>query len=156
MGGAFRRGEAGAARGAVIAVVALAAAVAVGVVVSRGPGVTGAHDLALRDVQQHVDDIRAAELTYMAAFEAWVFQPEPYPRAVEALDPNPVSFQWGSAFDDLGWAPEGDVAATFQVVPDGDGFRVIGTIDADGDGEPARFVATRDRAAERETPEGVF
>ena len=156
MGGAFRRGESGGARGAVLALVALAAVGALGVVVLRGPAVTGTQDVVLRDVAQHVDDIRAAELTYMAAFETFVFQPEPYPRAIEALDPNPVSFQWGSAFDDLGWAPEGDVAATFQVLPEGDGFRVIGTIDADGDGEPARFVATRDRAAVRETPEGVF
>jgi hypothetical protein len=36
------------------------------------------------------------------------------------------------------------------------GFRVIGEVDADGDGAPARAVATEDEAAKRESGPDVF
>lgn len=114
---------------------------------------------ALRaEAPRNVDAIAVAERAYLEALGKVVPQPEPFPRPVEALGADKVTWRVGSGFDELGWAPPGNdpVLGTYSVVPSADGqdFVVNGWIDADGDGTPAHYVATRaDNAALQTAPD---
>ena len=97
------------------------------------------------------------------------------PAAAKADAPSPDSFvrrsihelgstgelpaEWtpGSAFDILGWSPDGPVQATYQVqvLRDSTDFIAHGWIDADGDGVPAHFTITRSSQPVRVTPASV-
>ncbi len=108
------------------------------------------------EVFMNVDGIKTAQAAYMA--EHGSFLPAgPHPRPVEALDPQQAEWTSGSAFDVLGWSPDGPVRGTYQVVvlPDSSDFIVHGWIDADGDGVPAHVTATRSANAERVTRKRV-
>lgn len=108
------------------------------------------------EIFSNVDGIKTAQAAYMA--EHGSFLPtEPHPRPVEDLDPKQAEWTSGSAFDELGWSPDGPVRGTYQVVvlPDSSDFVVHGWIDADGDGVPAHITATRRSHAERVTPKRV-
>lgn len=113
---------------------------------------------ALASVLADVDAIRAAELAWLTDHGVALALP-PHPRAVEALGKEPVAWPDSSPWAPLGWRPEGDrTRATYWVeaTPDGAGFTVWGAVDADADGNPARFKATRDAPAMKETPDTVY
>ena len=118
-------------------------------------------DMALQakaaEVPANVEAIRAAEQAHIAA-HGRPLAAGPAPVAVDALRPNPQPWPPGTAFDTLGWAPEGPVRGTYAVrlTEDGSGFVVHGWIDGDGDGVPAHFTATGDRPVERQTGRRVY
>ena len=108
------------------------------------------------ELEMNVNGIKTAQAAYMA--EHGSFLPAgPHPRPVEALGPGQAEWTSGSAFDELGWSPDGPVRGTYQVVvlPDSSDFIVHGWIDADSDGVPAHFTATWRSNAERVTPKRV-
>jgi len=109
-----------------------------------------------REVEKNVAGIRTAQLAYDAAFDKFQAT-EVWPRSVENLDPEPVAWGRGSAFDPLGWAPRDDVVGCYKVEVEagGEDFTVHGWADMDGDGVPAHWTATRERRATRQTAEGV-
>jgi len=109
------------------------------------------------EVPANVEGIKTAQMGYDAAFDAFVSTGDPHPRPVRALGKNATSWRGGNAgFQTLGWMPDGDVRGTYWVTTTYDGFEVHGMIDADGDGEPAHYVATRDENTRMVTSNDVY
>lgn len=92
------------------------------------------------EITGNVQGIHTAELSYDAAFDGYVPVPEPVPRPVAALDRKLLKFPEGTAFETLGWRPDGEVRGTYWVEVTGDDFVVHGAIDIDQDGEPRHVV----------------
>ena len=94
------------------------------------------------EVPSNVDGIKTAELAYDAAFDTYIqessFQPDSSPGKKQR------NWQPGSAFDTLGWSPDGEVRGSYwvEVRPDGGDFVVHGIGDVDGDGYPCHYTAT--------------
>ena len=103
------------------------------------------------EVPANVDGIRTAQLAYDAAFDEFVYISEPVPRSPDFLDGQAVPWNdFGGDFGELGWAPDGHVRGTYWVESGGSGiadFTVHGMIDADGDGWPAHYTATKSISA---------
>lgn len=101
-----------------------------------------------KEVTTNVDSIRAAEKDYLDAFGVYVAIPAAVPRAEKELTPNPTAWKSGTAFDELGWAPEGKVAGTYwvEVKPDNSDFTVHGVILGEND-KPVHYTATKAQAA---------
>lgn len=118
-------------------------------------------DLPLRakhaEVTAALQGIRAAELAHLAE-HGRLLAAAPTPVSVDALRSGTSVWPTGSAFDSLGWTPEGPVRGTYEVrlLDGGAGFVVHGWIDGDGDGVPAHYTATRDTEALRLTAASVF
>lgn len=109
------------------------------------------------EVPGNVDGIRTAQLAYQAAFDQ--FQPVPAaPRPTATLGKEQVAWSGDAAWDRLGWRPDGEVRGTYwvEVAADGADFTVHGMIDADGDGNPAHYTATRDQGATQVTGPDVY
>jgi hypothetical protein len=108
------------------------------------------------ELEANLEGIRTAERAYEAAFDHYL-PAGVHPRQVDALDAQPVRWTGGTAFDDLGWMPDGPVVGAYQVdvAPDGSDFTVHGWADLDGDGVPAHWTASAHGRPERVSPEGV-
>ncbi len=96
------------------------------------------------EVPANVDGIKTAELGYEAAFDRFV----PQPSFVPSVEVGKGQRDWpdDTAFATIGWAPDGRVRGAYKVDLGPDGrtdFRVTGICDVDGDGERARYTATR-------------
>ena len=87
------------------------------------------------EVPANVDGLKTAEMGYHAAFDEYVAV-EPHPRRPEFLGKESAPWRGNKDFDELGWAPDGDVRGTYwvEVSPDGSDFTVFGMGDMDGDG----------------------
>lgn len=116
------------------------------------------HKAAGARLSDEVDAIRAAELAWLTDHGTALALPA-WPRPVEQLGKDAVPWTANEAWSRLGWAPEGgESRGTYwvEVTPDGEGFTVYGALDADADGVPARWKASRDQPAARETDEKVY
>ena len=94
------------------------------------------------EVPSNVDGIKTAQLAYDAAFDTFIqeasFQPD--------SSPGKGQRQWApsSAFDTLGWGPDGQVRGSYKVVSTSStDFLVTGVADVDGDGAQSGFTATK-------------
>ena len=100
------------------------------------------------EVPSNVAGIRHALLAYDAEFDVYI-EAERHPLG----EPGPESRDWGNGnprFNQLGWAPDGNVRGQYWVTttPAGKGsrggdFTVWGRSDIDGDGIFATYTATR-------------
>lgn len=99
------------------------------------------------EVPANVDGIKTAELAYEASFDQFVAEEDHHPRAITDLDKKQVAWTSGSAFDTLGWGPDGDVRGTYIVQATTTDFTAVGYCDVDGDGELNKFAATSTRNA---------
>ncbi|HJN72852.1 MAG TPA: hypothetical protein QGF58_02860 [Myxococcota bacterium] len=110
------------------------------------------------EVPANIAGLMTAELAFDAAFDEWVFCPEPFPRPIEALGRDAVEWPAGSCYDELGWAPDGQVRGTYWVEERQEdwGFVVHGMIDLDRDGVPAHYTATKSMNATMLTPTDVY
>lgn len=100
------------------------------------------------EVAGNVEGIRIAQLDHEAAFDAFV-PAAPAPRAVDQLTKAAVPWAPNAGFEKVGWAPDGEVRGAYwvEVAADGSDFAVYGAIDADGDGVPVIYRATKDTGA---------
>jgi hypothetical protein len=129
------------------------------------------HEAQRDEVPSMVDGIRVAQVAYHAAFDVYVLPISPWPRAVEDLSPDLVDFSKnqgaeptaegvydrGSGYNHLGWSADAPVRGTYWVEPHPtEGFVVYGAIDADGDGVPAIYKATKDHWAKPVTKPDVY
>jgi len=94
------------------------------------------------EVPSNVDGIKTAELAYDAAFDTYIqessFQPDSSPGKKQR------DWQPGSAFDTLGWGPDGQVRGSYMVESTSTtDFLVTGKSDVDGDTQETEFTATK-------------
>jgi len=94
----------------------------------------------------NVGAIRDASVAYEATFDAYA-SCRNHPR--NQPDARPVPGGDGGDFQELGWAPDGDVRGVYSVeverfMADSRGFIATGYADVDEDGQRVRFTATRD------------
>ena len=108
------------------------------------------------EVPGHVSGIKTAQVGYDAAFDEFVPCPDATPRELWMLDGNPYPWMGDDCWWDLGWAPDGDVRGTYWVEVSGYDFTVYGAIDADGDGVPAIYTATKSINPVLTTPDDVY
>lgn len=108
------------------------------------------------EVPSNVSGIKTSQIAYESAFDEFVACPDATPRDVWMLDGNPYPWMGDDCWRELGWAPDGDVRGTYWVEVSGYDFTVYGAIDADGDGVPAIYTATRSINPVLTTPENVY
>ncbi len=96
------------------------------------------------EAPSNVDGIKTAEMGYEAAFDTYINISTPHPSG--ALTKKQVTWTSGSAFDTLGWAPDGKVRGQYSVATSTGGasdFTVTGEIDVDNDNINANYTATK-------------
>ena len=142
--------------GAVVVVLALPCA-GIGAAIAIPNYVAMQYRAKRAEVPSNVDGIKTAQLADDAAFDEFV-PVRTWPRSVAELDKGQRVWLTGSAFDTLGWGPDGDVRGTYkvEVAPGGRDFIVHGWIDGDGDGSPAHYTATKSVNAMMVTPNDVY
>ena len=87
----------------------------------------------------NVNGIKTAELSYDAAFDAYVSAASQGPGGKTAV-PWPTS---AAGFDTIGWRPDGAVRGIYSVTDaDNTDFNVNAQSDVDGDLDPANYSAT--------------
>lgn len=106
------------------------------------------------ELPPNLEGIRTAEMAYFAAFDRYLPVPEPVPVDPLMLSGSTTPWPSGTAFDDLGWSPDGVVRGTYWVEVSGDGqsFTAHAMSDLDLDGEPAHYIATETTRATMESP----
>lgn len=93
------------------------------------------------EVPSNVDGIKTAELAYDAAFDTFIISPQ-----VPSGNPGKTQVAWtaGTAFDTLGWAPDGKVRGAYSVATTSStDFTVTGICDVDGDTVNATYTSTK-------------
>jgi len=113
------------------------------------------------EIPANVDGIKTAQLAYDASFERFISQPEFVP--MEMVGKGVREWPSGTAFDTLGWAPDGRVRGSYKLDVPGcqsdscraSDFRVVGISDTDGDGELATYTAQKSVNAVLLTPNSV-
>ncbi len=113
--------------------------------------------LGHEEVKPNLNSIRAAQIAHRAVHGSYVEVTTPVPRTEAELDTKTMPWPKGTNFDNLDWAPIGNVAGIYwiELTNGGEGFVVHGLIDADGDGTPAHFTAARNEEAQAITSEGI-
>ncbi|MCK6505912.1 type II secretion system GspH family protein [Myxococcota bacterium] len=102
----------------------------------------------------NVDGIKTAELAYDAAFDTFITstaQPSTLPGKTQVAWPS------GTAFNTLGWSPDGKVRGQYAVETlSSTDFMVTGTINVDGDGSNSSWTATKTVNATMNTGNSVY
>ncbi len=123
----------------VVAIIGILAAIAV-------PNFVGMQYRSKRaEVPSNVDGIKTAQLAYDAAFDRFIQQATFHPRTPSGASAK-ASLLWssGSAFDTLGWSPDGKVRGGYKVMSVGTtDFTVTGISDVDGDASAATYTSTK-------------
>jgi len=94
------------------------------------------------ELPSNVDGIKTAQLAYDAAMDTFIQETSFRPDS----SPTKSARDWtaGTAFDTLGWGPDGQVRGSYKVVSTSTtDFMVTGIGDIDGDGVQATFTATK-------------
>jgi prepilin-type N-terminal cleavage/methylation domain-containing protein len=99
-----------------------------------------------------IDGIKTAEIAYEAAYDAHVELPL-QPRGDADLDKNAVTWTSDSAWQSIGWSPDGEVRGNYQVGLSqvdhpGVAFLVTGRADVDSDDALCEYTATENQNAE--------
>ena len=98
------------------------------------------------ELPANVDGIKTAEMGYEAAFDTFISA------AANPSAPSgkaPTAWPASTAFQQLGWAPDGEVRGSYSVAVTAAGsgssgdFNVNGQGDIDGDGTPSVYTATK-------------
>jgi type IV pilus assembly protein PilA len=107
------------------------------------------------EVPSNVDGIKTAELGYDAAFDKFIEQSTAVPSGTPGKPARPWAS--GTAFQTLGWSPDGDVRGAYSVVTTSStDFRVTGVSDVDGDGVQATYTCSKSVNAGQQTPNDVY
>jgi len=108
------------------------------------------------DVLVNLETLQQAQRAHHASVGAFVSCEDAAPRPLAQVGRASRPWTGGVCWDELGWAPDGDVRGTYWVDVQDDAFTVHGAIDADGDGVPALFQATNSTPPVRTTPDEVY
>jgi len=106
------------------------------------------------ELPSNTDGIKTAQLGYEATYDQFVNVNSFHPRGTN-LDKKLATWTTGSAFDDLGWAPDGDVRGSYATVTtSASDFLVYALADMDADGSFVLYMATKDTNAA--TPSATY
>jgi type IV pilus assembly protein PilA len=98
------------------------------------------------ELPTNVKAIKTSEMGYEASFDTFV-PASVHPRGDGALDKQQFNWSGGnSAFQTLGWQPDGQVRGNYTVVTTTSGasdFTVTGKADVDANGDIAQYTATK-------------
>jgi len=110
------------------------------------------------EVPGNVSGIKTAQVSHDLNWDEFVPCPDATPRELWMLDGNPYPWSGGECWEMLFWTPDGDVRGTYWVEVNGyhTDFTVYGAIDADGDGVPAIYTATKSINPVLTTPDDVY
>ena len=101
-----------------------------------------------------LEQIKKAELEYFAKHGKYLAV-EAYPK-----EPRGRAYPWqaeeAGAFNELGFQPNIETRSSYAVVLEGDGFKVIGISDVDGDRIQATYIATQDKEPELITNPKIY
>jgi type IV pilus assembly protein PilA len=120
----------------VVAIIGILAAIAI-------PNFSAMQYLSKRsELQPNIKAIKTAQLSYDASFDEYVnvtsFHPDSSPSKGQR------EFTTGSAFDTIGWMPDGLVRGSYKVASTGStDFLVTGISDVDGDLAKSSWTATK-------------
>jgi type IV pilus assembly protein PilA len=107
------------------------------------------------EVPSNIDGIKTAQVAYNAAFDRYIEQTSYYPSS--AVGKGQVPWPTGSAFDTLGWTPDGEVRGAYRVVSTSStDFLVTGICDVDGDGTASTYTSRKSVNATMTTHELVY
>lgn len=96
-------------------------------------------ELAGQECVANLNAIRVAELAHR-----WM----PIERAPRSVpDPQAVAWTSNDGFTTIGWGPAREVYGVYWVELTPDGFDALCEVDLDGDGTPARYLATQSERA---------
>jgi hypothetical protein len=110
----------------------------------------------VQEVEDTVERIRRAEIDHHGQHGVYVAA-SAAPRAPEDVDPKAIPWTPTDGFRQLRFGPDrAELIGSYRVEATDSDFRVVGTCDADGDGNRAIFEATRDRAAYAVTNAGAY
>jgi hypothetical protein len=110
----------------------------------------------VQEVEDTVERIRRAEIAHHHRFGVYVAA-EAAPRAPHDVDPKPIPWAPSPGFRELDIVPDRpEVIGSYRVEASEVDFKVVGTCDADGDGNRAIYEASRDRAVHAVTGAEVF
>ena len=106
------------------------------------------------ELPSNVDGIKTAELAYEASFDQYVEHMSMHPNS----SPNKQQRAWtsGSAFDTLGWGPDGNVRGMYAVNTSATDFNANGACDVDGEGSQAGDSATKTLNATMNSGNNVY
>lgn len=108
----------------------------------------------LAEIPANVDGIKTAEMAYNAAYDKLIPQTRFVPS--EGVGRMHMDWKFGSNFDTIGWAPDGNVRGAYKVDVKVEDFIVYGISDVDGDGTNATYTAMRDTNATAVTSRMVY
>jgi prepilin-type N-terminal cleavage/methylation domain-containing protein len=95
---------------------------------------------ARSELNTNVAGIKVAQSAYAAAFSGYVDVPSIWPTAPPARTKR--TWDTGSAFDELGWYPDGMVYGSYTTTTLSTDFDVNGYSDLDGNGTVAQVTAS--------------
>ena len=93
------------------------------------------------EVPSNLSGIKVSEIAFEAHYDEYMVLSDYHPDAT----PGKKQRRWsgGSAFDTLGWAPDGDVRGSYKVMSlSGTDFRITGICDVNGNGSQTTYTAT--------------
>jgi len=107
------------------------------------------------EVQSNMKAIKTTQMAFDAEFSRYLsvhsFQPDSSPGK------RPRDFSTGTAFDTLGWQPDGQVRGSYKVVTTSTtDFIVYGITDIDGDGVKSSWTCTKTINVTMNTPNDVY
>lgn len=107
------------------------------------------------EVPSNVDGIKTAELGYDAAFDKFIEQTTPVPSGAVGKAQRPWTS--GTAFQTLGWSPDGDVRGAYTVATTSStDFKVTGVSNVDGDSAEATYTCSKSLNASQVTANDIY
>ena len=95
------------------------------------------------ELPPNIKAIKTAQIMYESSYDMFVESKEYPPRSKDKKSWDATK---SGGFAVINWSPDGEVRGSYSVVttagPNGD-FKIIGVIDADGDGKFATYTATK-------------
>ena len=108
------------------------------------------------ELTENVNSIRIVVMAHHDAFQEYV-SASAAPRGPYEVNPNAVPWTASEGFRKLSWAPDApDVRGSYQVEVVGDGFKITGTADIDGDGQRSVVEATQAHSAKLVSDDSVY
>ncbi len=107
------------------------------------------------EVPSNMVGIKTAQLAYDATYDRFIVQSSFIPSG--AVGKTQIDWPAGTAFDTIGWSPDGRVRGAYKVVSlSSTDFVVTGISDVDGDGVQTSFTSTKSINVTMNTDNSIY